>query len=122
MRELLQNPEVVRLLSLGKDGLLFAICETCYVTVIATFFAYVIGLPLGVLMVAGEEGGVRPLPRPVMSALNVIINILRSVPFLILMVLLSSFFGTVQQVLHLRITWLSTSYVRTIRHARLLSA
>ena len=87
MRELLQNPEVVRLLSLGKDGLLFAIWETCYVTVIATFFAYVIGLPLGVLMVAGEEGGVRPLPRPVMSALNVIINILRSVPFLILMVL-----------------------------------
>ena len=56
MRELLQNPEVVRLLSLGKDGLLFAIWETCYVTVIATFFAYVIGLPLGVLMVAGEEG------------------------------------------------------------------
>ena len=87
MRELLQNPEVVRLLSLGKDDLLFAIWETCYVTVIATFFAYVIGLPLGVLMVAGEEGGVRPLPRPVMSALNVIINILRSVPFLILMVL-----------------------------------
>ena len=72
MRELLQNPEVVRLLSLGKDGLLFAIWETCYVTVIATFFAYVIGLPLGVLMVAGEEG---------------IINILRSVPFLILMLL-----------------------------------
>ena len=92
MRELLQNPEVVRLLSLGKDGLLFAIWETCYVTVIATFFAYVIGLPLGIILVtgervAGEEGGVRPLPRPVMSALNVIINILRSVPFLILMVL-----------------------------------
>ena len=68
MRELLQNPEVVRLLSLGKDGLLFAIWETCYVTVIATFFAYVIGLPLGVLMVAGEEGGVRPLaPKEVQA-------------------------------------------------------
>ena len=44
MSELLQNPEVVRLLSLGRDGLLFAIWETCYVTVIATFFAYVLSL------------------------------------------------------------------------------
>ena len=61
--------------------------DTLIMTGVSTLFAYVIGLPLGVLMVAGEEGGVRPLPRPVMSALNVIINILRSVPFLILMVL-----------------------------------
>ena len=61
--------------------------ESLYMTLVPTLLAYVIGLPLGVLMVAGEEGGVRPLPRPVMSALNVIINILRSVPFLILMVL-----------------------------------
>ena len=34
-----------------------------------------------------KEGGVMPLPRPVMTVLNFIINILRSVPFLILMVL-----------------------------------
>ena len=87
MSELLNNPEVQRLLLLTKDGLLFAIWETLYVTVIATFFAYVIGLPLGVLTVVGEEGGVRPLPRPVLNVLNVIINLLRSVPFLILMVL-----------------------------------
>ena len=65
----------------------FAIWETFYVTVLSTAFALVLGLPLGVLMVAGEEGGVMPLPRPVMTVLNFIINILRSVPFLILMVL-----------------------------------
>jgi D-methionine transport system permease protein len=38
-------------------------------------------------MVVGEENGVLPLPKPVMSVLNTVINILRSVPFLILMVL-----------------------------------
>lgn len=87
MSDLLNNPEIQRLLLLTKDGLLFAVWETLYTTVIATAFAYVIGLPLGVLMVAGEQGGVMPLPRPVMTVLNFVINILRSVPFLILMVL-----------------------------------
>ena len=86
MAELLQNEEVLRLLELSKNGLLFAIWETMYVTVIATFFSYVIGLPLGVITVVGEPGGVLPLPRPVMTVLNFVINILRSVPFLILMV------------------------------------
>lgn len=87
MAELLQNAEVQRLLLLTKDGLLFAVWESLYVTVISTLAAYLLGLPLGVLMVAGEEGGVMPLPKPLMAALNFVINILRSVPFLILMVL-----------------------------------
>ena len=39
-----------------------AIWETIYSTVLATFFAYVIGLPLGVLLVTGEKDGIRPLP------------------------------------------------------------
>ena len=68
-----------------KNDILFAIWETFYVTVIATFFALVIGLPLGVLLVVGEKDGI--LPRPVLSALNTVINLLRSVPFLILMVM-----------------------------------
>ena len=61
--------------------------ETLYVTVLATLFAIVIGLPLGVLLVTGEEKGIRPLPKPLMSFLNVLINLLRSVPFIILMVM-----------------------------------
>ena len=87
MAELLSNPQVLRLLEMTKDGLLFAVWETMYVTVISTLFAYVIGLPLGVIAVVGEPGGVLPLPRPVMAVMNFVINILRSVPFLILMVL-----------------------------------
>jgi D-methionine transport system permease protein len=61
--------------------------ETVYVTVLATLFAIVIGMPLGILLVTGDENGIRPLPRLLMKALNVIINFLRSVPFIILMVM-----------------------------------
>lgn len=64
-----------------------AIWETVYVTILATAFAIIIGLPLGVLLVVGEKGGILPLPAGVMQVLNVIINLLRSVPFLILMIL-----------------------------------
>ena len=64
-----------------------ALWETVYVTVLSTFFAVLIGLPLGVLLVVGEKGGVLPLPRWLLSLLNLLINILRSVPFLILMIL-----------------------------------
>ena len=41
----------------------YAIFETLYVTLLATLMAVVIGLPLGVLLVAGEKGGVLPLPK-----------------------------------------------------------
>ena len=66
----------------------FAVWETLYSTLLATFFAIVIGLPLGVLLVTGESKGIRPLPGPVMSFLNILINLLRSVPFIILMVMI----------------------------------
>ena len=64
-----------------------ALWETFYVTVLSTALAVVLGLPLGVLLVAGEKDGVLPLPKPVLSALNVVINLLRSIPFLILMIM-----------------------------------
>ena len=65
----------------------FAIWETLYSLVLEVVFAYVIGLPLGVLLVTGEKGGVKPLPKAVMRVLNAVINLLRSVPFLILMII-----------------------------------
>ncbi len=70
-----------------KNEFPMAVWETLYVTVLATLFAVVLGLPLGVLLVVGEKNGVLPLPKAVMSVLNVVINLLRSVPFLILMIL-----------------------------------
>ena len=65
----------------------FAIWETLYALALEVLFAYLIGLPLGVLLVTGEKDGIRPLPAPLMKALNVAINLLRSVPFLILMII-----------------------------------
>ena len=65
----------------------FAVWETMYALVLEVIFAYVVGLPIGVLLVTGEKEGIHPLPGWVMKALNVIINLLRSVPFLILMVM-----------------------------------
>lgn len=64
-----------------------ALWDTLYVTILSTLFAIIIGLPLGMILVAGEEGGIRPLPKPLMKVLNVVINLLRSVPFLILIVM-----------------------------------
>ena len=64
----------------------FAIWETFYITILSTAFALVLGLPLGVLLVAGDKDGVLPLPGWLMQTLNFIINILRSIPFLILMI------------------------------------
>ena len=54
----------------------FAIWETFYVTVLSTAFALVLGLPLGVLLVAGDKDGILPLPGWLMHLLNIIINIL----------------------------------------------
>ena len=65
----------------------FAIWETLYSLVLEVVFAYLVGLPLGVLLVTGEKDGVKPLPKPFMAVLNVVINLLRSVPFLILMII-----------------------------------
>ncbi|MDD6319590.1 MAG: ABC transporter permease [Oscillospiraceae bacterium] len=61
--------------------------ETFYSTVISTLLALAIGLPLGVLLVVGEKGSICPLPRWFMKLLNGFINMLRSVPFLILMII-----------------------------------
>lgn len=65
----------------------FAVWETLYSLALEVIFAYVIGLPLGVILVTGEKEGIKPLPGGLMAAVNVIINLLRSVPFLIMMII-----------------------------------
>ena len=78
---------VAKALECLQNEIPFAIWETIYVTILATAMALVIGLPLGVLLVAGEKDGVLPLPAWLLSLLNVLINLLRSIPFLILMIM-----------------------------------
>lgn len=66
--------------------LLEGIRDTCYMTIVSTLFGYLIGLPLGIALTLTDEGGIAP-NRTVYRVLDVIINITRSIPFLILLIL-----------------------------------
>lgn len=65
------------------DGLL----DTLYMTLIATFAAYLIGLPIGISLVVTDSEGIKPMPI-YNKVMGIIVNIIRSVPFLILMIAL----------------------------------
>ena len=87
LSEYLASEEVQKALEVLKNQFPLAIWETVYVTLLSTLFAIVIGLPLGVLLVAGENKKILRIPQGVLHVINVIINLLRSVPFLILMIM-----------------------------------
>lgn len=71
---------------LVESGILFrAIWETVYMTLLSTLIAYIIGLPLGVILSMTAPSGVRPIPW-LNRLLGVIVNIFRSIPFIVLMV------------------------------------
>ena len=81
------NKTIQEIWRVTKEEMPFAIFETFYVTILSTVFSLILGLPLGVLLVVGDKKGILPFPRWLMSFLNVLINLLRSVPFLILMIM-----------------------------------
>ena len=87
LNEFFQSDEFITAMDILKNQFPMAIWETVYVTLLSTLFATVIGLPLGILLVAGEDGKILRVPKGVLHVLNVIINLLRSVPFLILMIM-----------------------------------
>ena len=87
LNSFLASETVQNALEILKTQFPLAIWETVYVTILSTFFAILIGLPLGVLLVAGEDGKILRVPRWLLHVLNVIINLLRSVPFLIPMIM-----------------------------------
>ena len=74
---------------MAKNEIPKAVWETFYVTVLATALSIVVGMPFGVLLVVGDKNGIHPMPGWLMTFLNGAINILRSVPFLILMILVA---------------------------------
>ena len=85
--DFLNNPDILYQLDVIKSQFAFATWETLYALVFQVIFSYILGLPLGVLLVTGEKDGIHPLPGWLMKILNVAINMLRSVPFLILMII-----------------------------------
>ncbi len=60
--------------------------DTLYMTLVSTLFGYVLGLPLGIVLAVTDKGGIRE-NKVVYKILDLISNILRSIPFLILLIL-----------------------------------
>lgn len=59
--------------------------DTIYMTVVATFFSYVFGTIMGVILVITRKGGITPRPA-IYTVLDIVVNLTRSFPFLILMI------------------------------------
>ena len=76
----MDTTSLVRLLG---EGLL----QTLYMTLMATLVAYVIGLPVGVSLIVTAPNGIKPITW-YNKAMGFIVNVVRSVPFLILMIAL----------------------------------
>lgn len=71
---------------LWNNGLIqLGIWETVYMTLISSAFAYLIGLPLGVILNVTDKKGIAPHPK-LNSVLGFVVNFFRSIPFIILMV------------------------------------
>lgn len=60
--------------------------DTLYMTTVSTLFAYLLGFPLAILLVLTSPGGLAPRPL-LYRVLDAVVNIFRSIPFLILMIL-----------------------------------
>ncbi|MBD5418199.1 MULTISPECIES: methionine ABC transporter permease [unclassified Desulfovibrio] len=67
------------------EMLLVGTWDTIYMTVVATFFSYVFGIVMGVALVITRKGGIRP-HAAFYNVLDVVVNLTRSFPFLILMI------------------------------------
>ena len=63
------------------------VIDTLYMTIPSAFFAYLLGLPLGVLLVITQKGHIKSSPT-FNAVLGSIVNFLRSIPFIILLVML----------------------------------
>lgn len=70
---------------IDKGILQLGIWETIYMTFISAFFSYLIGLPLGILLSITDKGGICSLPW-LNKILGFLVNIFRSIPFVILMI------------------------------------
>ena len=73
-----------------RDAIITGVWETFVMTFFASLFSYSVGMPLGVLLYATSKGRLLE-NRPVNFIIGAIVNITRSLPFLILLVLLIPF-------------------------------
>ena len=60
--------------------------DTLYMTLMSTLFGYILGLPMGIILTITDKDGIRP-HAAVYKVLDFIVNLVRSIPFLILLIL-----------------------------------
>ena len=77
------SPEITNMIVMGT-------LTTLYMTLFSTLFGYLFGLPLGILLTISDKDGIKPNPV-LFRVLDVIVNIGRSIPFLILLILIIPF-------------------------------
>lgn len=77
------EPKIIEMFKVGVQ-------ETLYMTFLSSFIAYAIGIPLGIILVVTDKDGIRPIPL-LQKALGLLINLLRSVPFIILLIMVLPF-------------------------------
>lgn len=77
------SPEVIKMIIEG-------IGESFYMIILSTLLGYVLGLPMGVILAVTDKDGIKP-NTILYKVLNFIVNIIRSVPFLILLILIIPF-------------------------------
>lgn len=73
------SPQIIELVKTG-------IGETLYMVFSSAIISYLIGIPLGIILVVTDKDGIRPMPL-FQKVLGIVINLLRSVPFLILLIM-----------------------------------
>lgn len=66
--------------------ILVGIKETLLMVALSSAISYLLGIPLGILLVVSDKNGIKPMPK-VNSIVGFIINILRSIPFMILLIM-----------------------------------
>lgn len=74
------------------NELVQGIGQTLYMTLFSTFLAYLLGLPIGVALFVTDKNGLRPCAVP-HAILGAIVNVVRSVPFIILLITVLPFTG-----------------------------
>ena len=73
-----------------RQMIINGIGETLYMTLASTFVGYLVGLPLGICLAVTDKDGLTP-NKVIYKVLYFIVNVLRSIPFLILLILLIPF-------------------------------
>lgn len=77
------SPQIIEMIKTG-------IWETLYMVFASSAISYLIGIPLGIILVVTDKDGIYPIP-PLQKVLGIVINLLRSVPFMILLIMVLPF-------------------------------